>query len=370
MGRLRAIAQRNHIPGERYLVAYGRARLAVAAQLPSQRLAAGIGVLLGRIGNPLGSPRALGPRGRVFAEKIASSPRGDLAIAATVGLRTSRNTDREAIYVAQRPLGRRFRRPVRVSPSARELPFDVAVDGRGNALIAWRRGDVIEARVITETGRLRPLQRLGQAHHAAAPRAAIGSSLRAIVVWEGQKLGRGPEPYPVVSPTVVRLASAGPGARFGRAVTLDRFADDRAWLGGCGAPRNADVAMDSRGRSVIAWTGRAQGHFTLRVATPAGIQTFSDGVSDACLGGLAVASNGIATVTWSQGNRLAGAQVRAAVRGPGTGPFGHAEVVGEEAVFPPSAAINPITQEPFAAWYTHGRIRYTSRVIPTTTPGS
>jgi hypothetical protein len=363
----RALGPQNEVVMERYFAAYGSGRL-VAARLflPREhpRVTRQLGVAFGRIGASLGRVRAVGPPRQISIEKVVASPRGNIALATDIDIGPVRRPQQSAVYLAQRRQGRPFRRPVRVSPVGHLLGFDVATSARGDVVVAWRRGDFVEVRVVTANGRRGAIQRLGRAPNPTGIRVAIGRGRRAIVVWESQRTAPGPEPRRVIAPTVVRVASAQAGGRFRPATTVERFVDPSAWLGSCGSFRAVDAAVDDDGNAIAVWTGRSDGRFVLRVATPQGVQVVSRGPGDACVGGVAVGSRGAATIVWSQGNRFSGAEAEAAVRAPGEAAFGEPEVVGAGPVFPPSVAIDPRDGRPFAAWYALDRIRYTSRRTP------
>lgn len=276
--------------GADQLALYGYDRVVVADRTT---------VRFGRSDGALGRSHPIGVRahntGRV---RLAADGGGDLVIAATATPDRSQ-TGNGRVYLTVRRHGRPIPALRLVSPVGRIRAFAVATDDRGDAVVAWVRGDRVEARVRTLGGRLTPVQHLGSSAANATIASALGRRRRATVAWSSFA-GR---PELPASGTTVAAAVAGPGGRFaaGRVLEAD---GDRAVPPLC---RNTPLRVVQRtgDTAAVAWSGRDAGHSVVRVAAAGGSgvgspQTYATPGGDDCLGDLAAAPGGQAALLVQQ----------------------------------------------------------------------
>lgn len=232
-----------------------------------------LSVAFGTVGGATGAPRELA-RPAVLADdltaRIATDPRGNVA-AAWLEPRHGRLLVRVALRPAGRPFGRATTIGVATAFGDR-TPLEMAYAANGDLAVAFQRSRTkqVDHRslelVVGVRRRGRSFfrsQAVGPVLGASSVVVAGAPTGRIIVAWGTQDSGEGVE-----DPWTVRATVLEPKARrFGRAQVIDSGAAGRAI-----APVTAAVAAD--GSATVAWSGVAARtpHYPVRVAsaTPSG----------------------------------------------------------------------------------------------------
>jgi len=289
---------------------------------------------------------------------LAVNARGD-AIAAWMryvrGVASVRVAERDAghPFSRRRTLGRTQPFPTAVYFSGYRVPAAVAIDARGNRVVAWYHERRIKARIRHAGGRWGPVRRIGRAVHPPPTVSAAASRGGFLVAWgtlAQSKAGRVFEQAAALRPA---------GGRW-TAWRLERF------VTAPGAPfataeRELAAAFDSTGQGVAAWTGALAGHAAVKVAVSSGrrfgpTQVLS-GARGARLGGLAAGPAGKLAVSWREetGEELEQTVPYARVGSRGGG-FSPAEMVGRCSgsrfcsAGDVKIAFDPVSAQPTAAW--------------------
>jgi hypothetical protein len=229
----------------------------------------------------------------------------------------------------------------------------VAVEADGDVVVALTHaadgGRVREVRALTIRRGMRPgrPQRLGPHGGFAGIRLATAANGRTVIAWRtvegGQEVNR---------PTEVWVATRDAGSRrFGRAQRLE--ANGSAPIASSGY---LDLAAAEDGEAVVAWSATARsGHSVVEVASAPPGKRFGrpqalaiDGIEVAA----AVAPDGRAVVTWvSSEEPQVGIQVFAALRPAARARFAEAEPVSPpEGAQAPDVAYDPSTGQPLIVW--------------------
>ena len=180
--------------------------------------------------------------------------------------------------------------------SGYRVPAAVAIDDRGNRVVAWYREHSIFARVRRAGGRWGGTQRIGAAVHPPPTISAAASSGSLLVAWGTLAQSKDRR----IFEHTAALRPAGGGWRTSR---LERFETPaRAPFGG--AERELHTAFDSTGRGIATWTGALEGHAAVKLAIASGnrfgpAQTLS-GTRGARLGSLAAGPAGRLAVSWTE----------------------------------------------------------------------
>jgi hypothetical protein len=304
-------------------------------------------VALGTPAN-LGAARGLsGSTGlRVFG--LAGNLRGDLAVL------TGDASHVRTLYL-RRAGSTTFRVALQV-PVSRDRARDatVALGPKGDVLVVWENNHVVFARHLGPTGRAGATHRIGDGVQSNL-QAAIDDKGRLEVAWKTQRVNEGESN----APAVVRFSTAAPGHGFGPQRTIETVNAGRF----VGAP-GVRMLPEGGGRTLVAWTGFAGGHFVVRAADfvnghIAAPQTLSPATQDAVLGDAAIGAGAAATVAWRSG--VLGADpapgvnpaVFASHRGSGQTSFGAPEQVsdtGENVPTAPAAALGAVSGRSFIAY--------------------
>ena len=165
---------------------------------------------------------------------VAILPSGEAAVVFTA-LTASAGAARVA--VARRRAGEGFSPAVVVSDAAPTAAYkpEVALDGDGDAVVAWRETGAIGYRRIARDGTLGPLRKITPAGSDYGDLClAVAADGAARLLWSTED-------------GTLRAAAAGPGADFAPAVSLT----------GSGALIGPafDLAIDTGGRAVATWSG-------------------------------------------------------------------------------------------------------------------
>jgi len=268
-----------------------------------------------------------------------------------------------AVRVAERNAGRPFSRrrtvgrtqPFRtaVYQSGYRVPAAVAIDARGNRVVAWYHGRRIKARIRRAGGRWGRIRRIGRAVHPPPTITAAASRGGFIVAWGTLAQSKDRRLFEHAA----ALRPAG-----GRWTTwrLERFAAaPRAPFSS--AEREVAAAFDSNGQGVAAWTGALAGHAAVKLATSSGrrfgpTQVLS-GARGARLGGLAAGPAGKLAVSWWEetGEQFEQTVPYARVGSRGEG-FSPAELVGRCSgsgfcsAGAARVAFDPVSAQPTVVW--------------------
>ncbi len=319
-------------------------------------------VAFGPATGPLAAPAPIGPRdSRAIA--LAVNRRGDAA--ALVGLCELTACSRMVPALAIRRAGGRFGRPVPIGRRQGRFVGTVAINERGDVLVAWERAARgttgprnVYARIRTAGGSVGSTRRLARVTPSVRFSAAIGDGRRAVVGWLAQRVSEGF----ASSPATIGIAAAPPRERFGPSVNLETVpvTGTGLYVGQAGVA--ARFASD--GRLLLAWTGYEAGRFVVRAAGVSGTaagppQIVSDPAQDTVLSDLAVGSRGEALVLGLSGIRGADpagpVALVAATRAPGAEAFGGLELVTPGAsIEAAGAAFDPVTGAAVAVWRDYG----------------
>jgi hypothetical protein len=341
--------------------AYGRSGLAFGGVTAGNRIA----VVLGRLGSSAGRRVTIGPRLQSGPTQLAANAAGDMAV---VGLTQTRAGDLRTLaptMVARRH--GRFGRPIRLAGGSRHYTgaFDVAINGRGDVLIAWQRGRTMYARIRIAGGRPGPAVRLGRSGNAQIS-VWLAGDRSATVAWEARDLNA----------TEVRAARALPGGHFLRRATLLEHFDGHIAAATCAGPsREAQllrVAGARSGQPVVAWTARESGQLVVRAAMGSGRRKFRftplaySPALNSCINAVAVSRDGSGTVLWSQSTRREGVvDLLAASQALPGGAYAAPDAVAEGAVPGAALTIDPISNRLVAAWATaEGEVRVSTSRPP------
>src|SRR3954453_13362952 len=315
------------------------------------------GIVFGDVGQKLTDVRFRGPDDRAgVGEALAANARGD--VAASFGVCGNPACVHQSLYLIVRRAGASPLPSIRLDNVAVRQISAVAINARGDALVAWRANGGVFARIRTAGGTLYRTERLGNpGEPVRAVSAVLTPDRAAAVAWEAQDVGEGdPE-----SPATVDAAfkAAGASHHFHSAQRLATVPTLTTGPHGRGGAVNVVLGRD--GRIPAAWTAFENGRFVARAAGLTGFrftgaQTLSDPAVDAILQDLDAGPSGETGVLWDTGvaghDRGAGTpSLVAALRAPGAAGFGTAETIAAAA--PPEGAtlrFDPSTARAVAAW--------------------
>ncbi|HWK30317.1 MAG TPA: hypothetical protein VNS09_27365 [Solirubrobacter sp.] len=204
---------------------------------------------LGRTSGGFGTYRQIASSANVPASAV--NPAGDALVAYTPQNGT-------AVRVSERRAGGRFGTP-RILSSGGALSPAVAVDARGDRVVAWFRGNRVEARVKLaghNWGSVLTAARLTRTPNASL-RALMTSDGRAVLAWQTLDIREG-HPSQVAAGVALRPRNAG-----WRGALLEQ-----STLGAQAQPGDADAIplVDTRGDVHVVWTGRWQEGTGVRIA--------------------------------------------------------------------------------------------------------
>ena len=311
-------------------------------------------VALGHAGVSRGRRVTVGPMLPSGPTRLAANTTGDIAL---VGLTHARAADFRTLVpmLVVRRHGR-FGHPIRLAGGSRRYSgaFDVAINQRGDVLVAWQRHGTVYARINTAGGRLRRAVRVG--HNGNAQISAwLAADRSATVAWEARDLNA----------TEVRAARALPGGRFVRgARLLERF-DGHIAATACAGPahdrRLVRVSGGRAGQPVVAWTARESGHLVVRAAIGTGTKNFRatplaySPTLNSCIDAMAVNRDGTATILWSQSTpRSRAAELLVATQSSPGSAYPTPTTVAQDATPGAALTIDPITHKLVATWVAVG----------------
>jgi hypothetical protein len=326
------------------------------------------GIVFGNAGDKLTNVRFLGPTDRAgTAEAVAANTRGD--VAASFGACANSACQHQSLYLVIRRAGQSPRPSIRVDNVAVRQISAVAVNARGDALIAWQANGGVFARIRTAGGTLYRTERLGNpGEPVRATSAVLTANRAAAVAWEAQDVNEGtPESAATVDAS---FKAAGASHHFHsaqRLATVPALATGH-YVG----ERAVKVVISQDGRVTAAWTAYANGRFVVRAADLSGFrfvgaQTLSDPAVDAVLSDLDAGPGSVLAIAWRAG--VAGVDpgtgtpgLDAALRAPGAPAFGPPETI-EQGTTALGAVLrfDPSTGRAVAAWDDLQAIRTSAR---------
>src|SRR4051812_4393626 len=240
------------------------------------------GLVFGAAGDKLTEVRSVGPTDRSgTAEAIAANNSGD--VAASFGVCSNNACRHQSLYLVVRRRGDAPLPSIRVDNVAVRQISTVAINGRGDMLIAWQANGGVFARIRTAGGTLRATERLG---NPGEPVRAISAGLGPKRAPGGGGGGAGGNEGPPRAPGA-RHASFKAGGASHHFHSAQRLAVVPALATGhYVGDRAAKVVLAGDGRITAAWTGYAAGRFVVRTADLSGFrfvaaQTLSDPAVDA-----------------------------------------------------------------------------------------
>jgi hypothetical protein len=151
------------------------------------------------------------------------------------------------VRVSERAAGGRFGRSRLLGGSDSVSPA-VAVNARGDRVVAWYRGDWIEARIRRAGEAWSAVARVARAPRGSRSiRALVTANGRAVLAWYAAEI-RESRPARISASVAIHPRGAG-----WRSALLERSV-----LGSQGVPGEAGTipVVDSRGELLVAWTGR------------------------------------------------------------------------------------------------------------------
>jgi hypothetical protein len=307
-------------------------------------------LIQGTAGGPFTPLQA--PGGSATPIALTTAYLGDLAVASPpAGL-----PDRGGLNVhVERFFSHRFVRNVsaRTPEHGALQALTLAMDFRSEALAVWAQRGAIYARLVTNKGTVRPLQRLASVGSDPRISALLSDDNRAIVAWAEQ---RGPQ-------TSVYVDRSAPGVHFSSPQLVERFNDPDGLSSPAASPSLVRLSSES---VILAWAGAAAGHWVVHTAPVDlnGVQsvgTFAAPGEDARLAALAAGPDDDALLLWTEPLSTAGGlpdmarQAIFAARGTDAGP-GHASFDEPEQVAPPgpvndpAVALDPSSDRAVAVW--------------------
>jgi hypothetical protein len=342
---------------------YGTDRMVAVGVRNGPGTAARAWLATGAVGAPLARPQLLPGIGKALRVSVAADRRGDIAVLAQT-CRSLFPCTHAAVYLFGLRAGQRVGRAMLLAANANSFPPALAMNDRGEVLAAWSQdtkpgNSVLYARLRSPSGRPRARQALGPAGQQGFVSAALGPRGEAIVAWATEIVSEC-QPY---GPATFRAATAKAGHDFGHAKLLERWTFQR-----CGGELSApgvQAAIDTTGRGLIAWVGRARGRFAIRYAhASAGhvgaVQTGSAPDADTSLDRLAFGPHDEALLLWTRNQRgydPSGPEALLAAAEPSGGlGFGPPELVTDQATpYGADAAFDPLSGRAIAVWSNDNR---------------
>jgi hypothetical protein len=346
---------------------YGLSRIAgIGTHFSRARSRAGL--VFGTAGDKLTDVRSVGPTDRAgTARAIAANQSGD--VAASFGACANDACVHQSLYLVVRRRGDSPLPSIRVDDVAVRQISTVAINARGDMLIAWQANGGVFARIRTAGGTLYRTERLGNpGEPVRAISAVLTPDRAAAVAWEAQSVSEGtPGSRATVDAT---FKAAGASHHFHsaqRLATVPALATGH-YVG----ERGVKVALSADGRITAAWTGFANGRFVVRAADLSdfrfvGAQTVSDPGTDAVFSDLAAGPGSAFAVLWETGAAgndpgVGTLGLAAALRAPGAPAFGPAESIEQgTAALGAVVRFDPSTGRLVAAWNDVTAIRTSTR---------
>jgi hypothetical protein len=291
------------------------------------------GIVFGTAGQKLTNVHFVGATDRTgAAEAVAANARGD--VAGTFGVCANAACRHQSLYLVVRPAGGSIRPSLRLDNVAVGNISAVAVNARGDVLVAWQANGGVFARIRTAGGTLYATERLGNPGEPVRAISGVLTSNRgAAVAWEAQDVDEGTPESAATIDAAAKAAGAShhfhSAQRLGSVPTLatGQYVSERA----------VKLVRSVDGRITAAWTDFDNDRFIVRTATLGATQfrtgtTVSDPAVDSVLADLDAGPSSELAVAWRTG--VAGADAGTGVPGldvafrrPGGTAFAAGEVV-------------------------------------------
>ena len=291
------------------------------------------GLVFGDAGAKLTNVHFVGPTDRSgAAQALAANSSGD--VAASFGVCNNAACAHQSLYLVVRRAGSSPRASLRMDNVAIGNISTVAINDRGDMLVAWQANGGVFARIRTAGGTLYRTERLGNPGEPVRAISAVLTPNRgAAVAWEAQDVNEGTPESPATVDASTKAAGAShhfrSSQRLGRVPTLGtgQYVSDRA----------VKVVQSADGRITAAWTAFAGHRFVVQAAGLSGARfrpgvTVSDPAVDSILADLDAGPSSELAVAWRTG--VAGADpgtgtagLTVAFRSPGGSAFAAAEPV-------------------------------------------
>jgi hypothetical protein len=315
------------------------------------------GIVFGDAGAKLTNVHFVGPTDRAgAAQALAANNRGD--VVASFGVCNNRACQHQALYLVVRRAGSPPRPSLRLDNDAIGNISSVAINDRGDMLVAWQADGGLFARIRTAGGTLYRTERLGNPGEPVRAISAVLTPNRgAAVTWEAQDVVEGTPESPATVDASTKAAGAShhfrSSQRLGRVPTLGtgQYVSERA----------VKVVRSADGRITVAWTAFAGNRFVVQAAGLSGARfrtgvTVSDPAVDSILADLDAGPSSALALAWRTG--VAGADpgtgtagLTAAFRSPGGAAFGAGEPVEQgTAAHDATLRIDPSSGVVVAAW--------------------
>ena len=354
-GPMAAFSATNFALGDRFAL-YGLGRIAaLGTHFSSADDRAGI--VFGDAGEKLTNVHFVGPTDRSgTAEALAANSRGD--VVASFGVCANSACQHQSLYLVVRRAGGSPQPSLRVDNVAVRNISTVAINDRGDMIVAWQANGGVYARILTAGGTLYATEKLGNPGEPVRAISAVLTPNRgAAVGWEAQAVGEGtPESAATVDATTKAAGASHhfhSSQRLGRVPALEtgRYVSERA----------VKLVRSADGRIAAAWTTYVNGRFVVQASALSGSrfrpgQTVSDPTVDSILADLDAGPSSELAVAWRTG--VAGTDpgvgtpgLNAALRSPGGAAFGAAEVIEQGAAANEAVLrFDPSSGRAVAAW--------------------
>src|SRR4051795_612866 len=260
------------------------------------------GLVFGAAGDKLTEVRSVGPTDRSgTAEAIAANNSGD--VAASFGVCSNNACRHQSLYLVVRRRGDAPLPSIRVDNVAVRQISTVAINGRGDMLIAWQANGGVFARIRTAGGTLYATERLGNpGEPVRAISAVLTAGRAAAVAWEAQSVSEGTPGSPATVDATFKEAGASHHFHSSqRLATVPALATGH-YVGA----RAVKVVLSPDERITAAWTGYSNGRFVVRAADLSdfrfvGAQALSDPAVDAVLHDADAGPSSELAVAWETG---------------------------------------------------------------------
>jgi hypothetical protein len=315
------------------------------------------GIVFGDAGEKLTNVHFVGPTDRTgAAQALAANSRGD--VAATFGVCNNGACAHQSLFLVVRRAGGSVQSSRRLDNVAVGNISTVAINDRGDMLVAWQANGGVFARIRTAGGTMYATERLGNPGEPVRAISAVLTPNRgAAVAWEAQSVDEGTPESPATVDASTKAAGAShhfrSSQRLGRVPTLatGQYVSERA----------VKVVRSADGRITAAWTAFAANRFVVQAAGLSGARfrtgvTVSDPAVDSILADLDAGPSSELAVAWRTG--VAGTDpgtgtpgVNAALRSPGGAAFAAAEVIDQgNPAFDPTLRFDPSSGVLVTAW--------------------
>jgi hypothetical protein len=315
------------------------------------------GIVFGDVGEKLTDVRFRGPtdRGGV-GEALAANARGD--VAATFGVCANTACVHQSLYLVIRRAGASPLPSLRLDNVAVRQISAVAINARGDAIVAWQANGGVFARIRTAGGTLYDTERLGNpGEPVRAISAVLTPDRAAAVAWEAQDVGEGDPESPATVDATFKAAGASHHFHSSQRLATVPTLSTGHYVSG----RGVKVVLGHDGRITAAWTAYENGRFVVRAATLSGFrfsgaQTLSDPALDAILRDADAGPSGEVGLVWETGvgghdPGVGPSAVVAGLRAPGATSFGAQETIAQDTADQGATLrFDPSTARAVVAW--------------------